>query len=27
MGMGGDDWAVTQYRMAQRRGVAGKINA
>jgi 3-hydroxyisobutyrate dehydrogenase-like beta-hydroxyacid dehydrogenase len=26
-GMGGEDWAVTQYRMAQRRGVAGEISA
>ena len=24
MGMGAEDWAVTQYRMAQRRGVSGK---
>ncbi len=27
LGFGGDDWAVTQYRMAQRRGVTGKATA
>ena len=27
LGMGGEDWAVTQYRMAQRRGVSGKVSA
>jgi 3-hydroxyisobutyrate dehydrogenase-like beta-hydroxyacid dehydrogenase len=25
-GLGNEDWAVAQYRMAQRRGVAGKVN-
>lgn len=25
--LGGEDWAVAQYRMAQRRGVAGKVTA
>lgn len=27
LGMGAEDWAVTQYRMAQRRGVSGKTSA
>jgi len=26
LGLGGEDWAVTQFRMAQRRGIPGKIN-
>jgi 3-hydroxyisobutyrate dehydrogenase-like beta-hydroxyacid dehydrogenase len=26
LGLGGEDWAVTQFRMAQRRGISGKIN-
>jgi 3-hydroxyisobutyrate dehydrogenase-like beta-hydroxyacid dehydrogenase len=26
-GLGSEDWAVAQYRMAQRRGVLGKVTA
>lgn len=27
LGLGGEDWAVTQFRMAQRRGAPAKINS
>ena len=26
LGLGGEDWAVTQFRMAQRRGIPSKVN-